>query len=208
MARRNKPRRNNPAALKAAQAALAVAPLLPALDDWAMGTERKFLKATAGRTRYGAKVLAAHDRLTPYRKAPGRFLAAGARRIQELKPLVAEAQRVRAEFKNPKRRSRREADMLISDAFGPLPDWAEELRAPGRGAGRSLGKAKARKNGAGPSRRAPKAKPRVGQQGYVKGKPAVVVAVPAPGTKTRIQVRFHNTGALMSVTSASFKTSK
>lgn len=197
-AQRRRARRNNPVALRAAKTALLLAPLVPKFDDLTMDTERRILAATAGKTRYGERILAAHDRLTPYRKAAGRAIAATAQRIRDFEPLVSEARQIRAALKNP---GVRRAAMLLSDAFGPLPDWADDIR--GRVSSAVSGAIKAPKKRP-PARRNPP--PVVGMSCYVKGKPAVVVAYPAPGTKGRVQVRFHRTGALMSVTPASIKT--
>lgn len=199
-AQRRRARRNNPVALRAAKTALLLAPLVPKFDDLTMDTERRILAATAGKTRYGERVLAAHDKLTPYRKAAGRAIAATAQRIRDFEPLVSEARQIRAALKNP---GVRRAAMLLSDAFGPLPDWADDIRgrvSSAVGAASPWGPKKKRA----PARRNPP--PNVGMSCYVKGKPAVVVAYPAPGTKGRVQVRFHRTGALMSVTPASVKT--
>lgn len=198
-AQRRRARRNNPAAVRAAQAALVLAPLVSRFDDFTMDTERRILAATAGKTRYGERILAAHDKLTPYRKAPGRAFAATAKRIREFTPLVTEVRKVHATLKNP---GVRRAAMLLSDAFGPLPDWADDIR--GRVSSAVSGAVQGLKKKRPPTRRNPP--PTVGMSCYVKGKPAVVVAYPAPGTKGRVQVRFHRTGALMSVTPASIKT--
>lgn len=200
-AQRRHPRRNNPAVVRAAQAALALAPLAPRIDDATMAAERQLLAATVGRTRYGDRVLAAHDKLTPYRKAAGRAAAAVARRIQELAPVVTEARRVRAALQNPHTPAR-SCVMLLSDAFGPMPAWADDIQQH-RGS-RTRPAASVDK----PKRPRPRRNPPpvVGLSCFVKGKPAVVVAYPAPGTKGRVQVRFRRTGALMSVTPASVKT--
>lgn len=187
-------------ALRAAKAALVLAPLVPKLDDLAIGAERRILEATAGKTRYGERILSAYDKLTPYRKAPGRAFAATAQRIRDFEPLVAEARKMHAALKNP---GVRRAAMLLSDAFGPLPDWADDIRGRVSSAVGSASPWGPKKKRA-PARRNPP--PTVGMSCYVKGKPAVVVAYPAPGTKGRVQVRFHRTGALMSVTPASIKT--